>query len=137
MSLKGVAKATLSILDSGGYTTDSGVSINFARELDQAVSGTRLYAPTELQALSNQPSGTASGPRIEVCNETTQAEARRHWGIWIGVASGVGIPIAWMVILPNSCMNGGLIFSLLALAQSGVGLIWLIVGIISGIMLLF
>jgi len=59
------------------------------------------------------------------------------WGIWIGVISGVGIPIAWIMILPNSCMNGGLTFSLLAIAQSGAALIWLIVGVVSGIMLLF
>ncbi len=82
MSLKGIAKATLSILDAGGYTTDSGVSVEFARELDQAVSGTRLYTPAELQTLLDQPSGIAgsgivSRPQIEVCNESTQAAARR------------------------------------------------------------
>lgn len=63
--------------------------------------------------------------------------AWKLWGIWIGVASGVGIPIAWVMILPNSCLNGGLIFSLLAMAQSGAGLIWLIVGFTSGISFLF
>ena len=59
------------------------------------------------------------------------------WGIWNGVALGVGIPVAWIMILPNSCMNGGLIFSLLAMAQSASALIWLVVGIITGIMLFF
>jgi len=59
------------------------------------------------------------------------------WGIWLGVAFGVAIPVAWFMILPNSCMNGGLIFSILAMAQSGAALIWVLVGVVSGIMLLF
>lgn len=60
------------------------------------------------------------------------------WGIWFGVALGVAIPVAWIVIFPNSCMNdGGLIFAILAMAQSGAALIWILVGVVSGFMLLF
>lgn len=86
MSLKGVAKATLKILDDGGFAAPAGDWIELRAELDHAVETTRLYTPEQLAALlpSNNPQG-GSGPRVEVNGDSTQVAAHR-----LVVDQGVG-----------------------------------------------
>jgi uncharacterized protein (TIGR02452 family) len=69
VSLKGIAKETLRILDEGGYG-----DVRFGAEQAAAVEGTRLYTPDDLSALRSDASGT---PRFEVTEETTQEAALR------------------------------------------------------------
>ncbi len=79
MSLKGVAQATLDILEVGQYTTDSGKTVKFLIEQRAAVQKTLLYQPDrayELLAkqLADEPSRSII---IEVTSETTQVAAKR------------------------------------------------------------
>jgi uncharacterized protein (TIGR02452 family) len=79
MSLKGVAKETVAIIEQGGYLTASGRRIDLRETIENAVQGTRLYRPAELDTLLGQSitSGQAASPSIEVTAETTAAAARR------------------------------------------------------------
>lgn len=76
MSLKGVAKETLKILDAGGFGAPSGEWVSLQPALEQAVASTRLYTPMELEGLlaAPQPDTERSlhAPRIEVNGDTTQ-----------------------------------------------------------------
>lgn len=76
MSLKGIAKATLSILEQGHYTSPGGSTRPVASELTYAKKHTQLYRPTDfpLSAAHKEASGTA--PDIEVREGTTQAVAQ-------------------------------------------------------------
>ncbi len=78
MSLKGVAKETLKILEDGGFTAPSGEWVELRAELDQAVEKTRLYTPVDLEALvALEETQEGTGPRIEVNGDTTQVAAHR------------------------------------------------------------
>lgn len=77
MSLKDIAQHTLSILDSRGYTTESGVRASFGAELDAAVAGSLLYTPEHLDTLLATVSTGSTPPAITVTDETTQVAAHR------------------------------------------------------------
>ncbi len=77
MSLKGVAKQTLTILHQGWYTAPSGERRQLAAWQTAAEEGTCLHRPDELDALL-RPQGSGGGPpRCQVSAETTQQAARR------------------------------------------------------------
>ena len=73
MSLAGIAKQTLAIVEAGGYLAPSGAWRELRAAVDACLAGTRRYRPGELRPLA--ASGPA--PRIEVTTETTAAAARR------------------------------------------------------------
>jgi uncharacterized protein (TIGR02452 family) len=79
MSLKGVAKTTLDILESGRYITDSGKTVEFLKKQRSAVRGTTLYNPDRAAELLAKPpeAQPERSPRIEVTSESTQQAARR------------------------------------------------------------
>ncbi|MCB9549313.1 MAG: TIGR02452 family protein [Myxococcales bacterium] len=77
MSLTGVARETLHIVQAGGYTAPSGAAVDFAAAQRAAVAGTRLYDPAQAAALLAAPPGTGAPPRVEVTDETTQVAAAR------------------------------------------------------------
>ncbi|HEY1013651.1 MAG TPA: TIGR02452 family protein, partial [Herpetosiphonaceae bacterium] len=77
MSLKGVAKATLQILEDGRYEGPSGAVIEFAAEQRAAVAGTALYTPEQAMALMEADGTAGPPPLIEVTAESTQAAAYR------------------------------------------------------------
>ncbi len=84
MSLKGVAKHTLEIVERGGYETESGSWVEIGPEVAAAVAGTQLLTPAQLHEwLAAAPSPEASPeasparPGITVTGESTQAAARR------------------------------------------------------------
>ena len=67
MSLTGVAKETLEIVERGSYLAPSGKTVDVRAPIDAAIRGTMLYRPAEIDALA-QPSPPAAAPslRIEV-----------------------------------------------------------------------
>jgi uncharacterized protein (TIGR02452 family) len=77
MSLKGIAQQTLDILDVGSYEVD-GRRVEIAESQREAVAGTRLYRPADLEGLIAD-GGTANDgrPAIAVTPEKTQVAARR------------------------------------------------------------
>ncbi|MCC6874212.1 MAG: TIGR02452 family protein [Sandaracinaceae bacterium] len=77
MSLAGVAKETLQILEGGCYVAPSGHEVSLAAELASAIAGTRLYRPEEAQALVAARQSSQGAPRVEVTPETTQLAAWR------------------------------------------------------------
>ncbi|MBX7223555.1 MAG: TIGR02452 family protein [Blastocatellia bacterium] len=78
MSLKGIAKQTLQILDTGFIVTELGEQLSLEPALSQAVDRTRLYQPHQTEACLNHLVGRPGPPpAIEVTSETTQAAARR------------------------------------------------------------
>lgn len=78
MNLKDVAQETLEIIESGKLPTKLGTSIDFAPEQANAVNGTRLYTPEQLQTLlHSEASKQSSKLVIEVTDETTQIAAHR------------------------------------------------------------
>lgn len=78
MSLKGIAKQTLEILEARQYTNSQGHTVGLGEALDAAVHHTRLYGPEDGAALFEQPGPVdAKAPCIEVSDETTQMAARR------------------------------------------------------------
>ncbi len=77
MSLKGIAKQTLEILDQGSYVGPSGTTIHLKKEVKAAVQGTKLYTPDQLAQLLDAPATGSGVPIIEVTDETTQRAARR------------------------------------------------------------
>lgn len=76
VSLAGLAKATVAIVEGGGYTCPSGHAVSFGEDVAAAVAGTVLYRPGEFAALPVPP-GAGVTPKIEVRAETTAAAARR------------------------------------------------------------
>ena len=76
MSLKGVAKDTLAIVEQGGYTAPSGVWRPIAEARDRAIRDTRLYTPDQLRRLIRLASPGGPPPTTEVREGTTQAVAR-------------------------------------------------------------
>lgn len=78
MSLAGVGKETVSIVDRGEYALASGDRVSIADAVARAVRGTCLYTPDELAMLEAlPPDPPASSCRVEVTGETTAAAARR------------------------------------------------------------
>lgn len=76
MSLTAVAKATLRVIDEGGYTAPSGRWVSIEDEVRAAVEGTSLFTPDRLAALPLELADPRP-PTIEVSDETTQAAAYR------------------------------------------------------------
>ncbi len=82
MSLAGVAKETLAILERGSYTAPSGQTVFLKSAVDRAVSGTVLHRPAQLEALlaarvRDGVAPAAARPRLEVTAETTAEAGRR------------------------------------------------------------
>jgi uncharacterized protein (TIGR02452 family) len=79
MSLKNTAQETLSILEVGKYTNQSGQTIEFLAAQKMAVEKTVLYTPEQSYALLEKrfSSPSKQQPKIEVTNETTQVAANR------------------------------------------------------------
>lgn len=78
MNLKDVAQETLEIIKSGKLPTKLGASIDFAAEQANAVNGTRLYRPEQLQTLLQSAASEQSFKLVvEVTDETTQIAAQR------------------------------------------------------------
>lgn len=76
MSLAGVAKETVEIVERGSYTCPSGQLVSIRDEVAAALAGTVLYRPDDLAALSRPP-GDGPPPRLEVWADTTAGAARR------------------------------------------------------------
>jgi uncharacterized protein (TIGR02452 family) len=79
MSLTGIAKETLQILETGEFISANGDLSNFSAEQKLAEKNTRLYRPAEVADLLDQKihSDRQSSPTIEVTEETTQVAAHR------------------------------------------------------------
>lgn len=77
MSLRGIAQATLAILEQGWYTAPSGARREIAHWQKAAERGTRLFTPEELARLLEGGSSKGVPPEVEVSAETTQQAARR------------------------------------------------------------
>lgn len=80
MSLKGVAKHTLEIIERGGYESESGSWVEIGPQVSAAVAGTQLLTPAELEdllAATAQDNPSPARPAITVTEESTQAAARR------------------------------------------------------------
>lgn len=83
MSLRGVAKDTLRILEQGAYTTPNGDLVVIRGALREAVEGTRTHPPAALDALlaDGPPAAARSlaarSLAISVTGERTQEAARR------------------------------------------------------------
>lgn len=77
MSLKGIAKSTVSILEAGHYTPPKGPRVSIAASLAAAVDGTQTYTPARVAALLSAPDGAGGAPSITATNERTQEAAHR------------------------------------------------------------
>lgn len=78
MSLKGIAKETVTIQDAGLYTNESGETVRFEDAQRRAVAATLLYTPEMLAALDREAERTdPCEMKIEVTDESTQAAASR------------------------------------------------------------
>lgn len=81
MSLKGVAKQTLEIIERGGYESPSGVWVELGEAITAAVTQTETFTPNELRRLlAERPEiarSSESRPLIEVTGESTQTAAQR------------------------------------------------------------
>jgi len=77
MSLKGIAKETLSILEKGGYVDSYGQYIDISQQFWDAVNGTILYEPRQLKSMLRRCSPGGEPPIIEVTDESSQFAARR------------------------------------------------------------
>jgi uncharacterized protein (TIGR02452 family) len=77
MSLAGVAKETLEIVERGSYTAPSGAEVRLQPAVDRAVRGTVLYDPAQLDQMIGPWERASSAPRIEVTDESTAVAARR------------------------------------------------------------
>lgn len=77
MSLAGVGKETVQIVERGEYQVPSGPRVSIGDAVAHAVRGTRLYAPVDLERLEPARRDPSDPPRIEVTSETTAEAARR------------------------------------------------------------
>ncbi len=75
MSLAGVAKETVAIVERGSYTCPSGQVIDIRAELAAAIAGTVLHRPGEPVVLPSLAGG--GPPKIEVWADSTGGAARR------------------------------------------------------------
>ncbi len=76
MSLKGVARETVRIVEQGAYEAPSGRRVSLADEVARATRGTVLYRPGDFEALT-RPAPEAGPVRLEVTDEKTGEAARR------------------------------------------------------------
>ena len=76
---RATAQETVSILERGDYPAPSGRTVSIAGGLAEAIQGTVLYRPDELDALLRRlpPATSETGTHIEVTDETTLAAAQR------------------------------------------------------------
>lgn len=81
MSLKGVAKQTLEIVERGGYEAPSGAWVELGSAIATAVEGTETLTPDQLAGmLAERPDPAVADhdrPEITVTAESTQQAARR------------------------------------------------------------
>jgi uncharacterized protein (TIGR02452 family) len=107
VSLKGVAKHTLAIIERGGYETDSGGWVEIGPQIAAAVASTQLLTPTQLHewlARAPTPTPTPAPPSITVTDESTQVAAHR----WIVHEHAPGEPEPKLVLLNfASAKNAG------------------------------
>ena len=75
MSLKGLAKQVLEILEHGYYDADHG-RVSIAKAQQNAVDGSCLYTPDKLLELRNVLSAGNAVPLVTVSEGTTQLVAR-------------------------------------------------------------
>ena len=73
MSLKSIARETISILDQGHYTAPSGAVRHIGEAQAAAEAGTTLYRPEQLPRLLRQAGASGGPPDIQVWEGTTQA----------------------------------------------------------------
>jgi uncharacterized protein (TIGR02452 family) len=76
MSLAGLAKDTVAIVERGSYTGPSGQVVSIARAVAAAQQGTVLYRPGDFEDLPI-PAGTGQAAKIEVWADTTGGAARK------------------------------------------------------------
>lgn len=76
MSLAGVAKETVAIVERGAYTCPSGQTVDIRAAVDAAVSGTVLYRPADFES-PPPPPRDGPPPQIHVWADTTAGAARR------------------------------------------------------------
>lgn len=79
MSLKGIARETLDVIESGYYTAPSGRIHQLREAIQHAVRGTRLYTPEALEALQIEPLPARGNgePTISVTAESSQQAVKR------------------------------------------------------------
>lgn len=81
MSLKGIAKQTLEIIEQGGYEAPGGGWVELGSAATEAVTQTETFTPDQLRRLLAQRADEAAASEaqaaIEVTGESTQAAARR------------------------------------------------------------
>ncbi|MFT5679463.1 MAG: hypothetical protein ACI8RZ_000367 [Myxococcota bacterium] len=77
MSLKGIAKSTLAIIEDGAYIPPKGARISIAASLSAAVEGTQTFTPDRVAALLDASGGEGSPPAITATGERTQEAAHR------------------------------------------------------------
>jgi uncharacterized protein (TIGR02452 family) len=76
MSLAGVAKETVAIVERGEYTCPSGQVVSLRAAIDAAAAGTVLHRPDDFADLT-VPAGVGGPPTIEVWADGTAGAARR------------------------------------------------------------
>ena len=76
MSLAGVAKETVAIVERGSYTCPSGQVVSIRAEVEAALAGTVLHRPEDLAGLA-RPGPGPSLARVEVWADSTAGAARR------------------------------------------------------------
>jgi len=75
-----LAKQTVAIVEQGSYQSSSGRLIDISQSVQSCLTGTRLFAPEELERLRNEILGRPAEGKstlFEVVNETTLAGAAR------------------------------------------------------------
>ncbi len=78
MSLRGIGRKTLDVIERGHYLAPSGQRVELVASVERAVQGTVLYRPGEFSGLAVDPVPVPpSGVRIEVTAEKAGAAARR------------------------------------------------------------
>ncbi|GHG66371.1 TIGR02452 family protein [Comamonas sp. JC664] len=79
MSLRGIGRKTLDVIERGHYLAPSGQRVELVASVERAVQGTVLYRPGEFSGLAVDPVPVPppSGARIEVTAEKAGAAARR------------------------------------------------------------
>ncbi|QYK67618.1 hypothetical protein KAI36_02768 [Paenibacillus sp. S02] len=96
-----MAQETLSILENGYYTNIKQVQVNMAKEIGNAVTGSKLYKPSQLVAVKQEAeqrikSTLGSSSRIDqqaifakmeitgesTCRRHTDSRLKRSWSMW-------------------------------------------------------
>lgn len=79
MSLSGLARQVLELLEKGSYVAPSGAEVSISTRQQRSVEGTRLYTPKQLEQLMAEVSKPFAGA-LEVTAETTQVAGRELAG---------------------------------------------------------